>query len=124
MIVDHLTTGDVMRYTGAMAYVKYDHRKRLLTISVDRAPGRRAHDVAHTQFREEIWRDAKKAGVPVLNHEIKLSALFINPESPDIDNLLVALFRALDGKTGDKSKALLGDDGQIVGLREVDIWFQ
>jgi hypothetical protein len=107
-----------------MAYVKYDHRKRLLTVSVDRAPGRRAHEVAHKQFREEIWRAAQKAAVPVLNHEIKLSALFTNPESPDVDNLLVALCRALDGKTGDKSKALLGDDGQIVGLREVDVWFK
>lgn len=114
-----------------MATIKYDHRKRLLTVSVHRAPGRRAgsknplaFEAVHAAYRKEIWEAAQKARVPVLNHEIRLSATFINPETPDLDNLLVALFRALDGGTGDKSMALLGDDGQIVGLREVDIWFQ
>ena len=131
MIVDHLTTGDVMRYTGAMAVLKYDHRKRLLTVTVHRAPGRRAgsknaraFEAVHAAYRKEIWAAAKAAGIPRINHQIRLSASFINPETPDLDNLLVALFRALDGKTGDRSMALLGDDGQIVGLRDVDIWFQ
>ena len=107
-----------------MAFLKYDHRKRLLSAIIHRAPGRRAHEAVLRQYRKEIWRAAQAERIPVLNHEIRLSATFINPETPDLDNLLVALFRALDGSTGDKSMALLGDDGQIVGLKDVDVWFQ
>ena len=107
-----------------MAILKYDHRKRMLSITVWRAPGRRAHEAVHAAFRKEIWDAAVKAAIPKLNHQIKLSVDFINPESPDVDNLLNGIFRALDGKTGDRRMALLGDDGQIVGLRNVDVWFQ
>jgi hypothetical protein len=114
-----------------MAVLKYDHRKRLLDVTVWRAPGRRAgsknpraFEAVHAAYRKELWAAAQKARIPKLNHQIKVSARFINPETPDLDNLIVALFRALDGKTGDESMALLGDDGQIVGLKDVDIWFQ
>jgi hypothetical protein len=48
--------------------------------------------------------------------------LFINPTSPDLDNLTVALFQALDGKCG-QGPTLFDDDRRIVLLNKIGILF-
>jgi Holliday junction resolvase RusA-like endonuclease len=100
--------------------LKYDHHRRLLTVNVRGAPHRRIHRKVLEQYRVEIWRAAKEAGLDQMSHQISLSALFIDPTGPDLDNLLTALFQALDGKTG-KGPTLLKDDRQIVFLDQIGI---
>lgn len=100
----------------------YDHHRRLLTVTVRGAPHRRIHRKILEQYRVEIWRAAQEAGLDQMSHQISLSALFIDPTGPDLDNLITALFQALDGKTG-KGPTLLKDDRQIVFLDKVGIMF-
>jgi Holliday junction resolvase RusA-like endonuclease len=100
--------------------LQYDHRRRLLTATIRGAPHRRIHREVLKQYRTELWRAAQEAGLYQISHDISLSVLFVDPTSPDIDNLLVALFQALDGKTG-KGPTLLKDDGQIVHLKDIGI---
>jgi Holliday junction resolvase RusA-like endonuclease len=102
--------------------LQYDHHRRLLTCTIRGAPHRRIHRKVLEQYRVEIWRAAKAAGLDQMSHQISLSALFIDPTGPDLDNLLVALFQALDGKTG-KGPTLLKDDRQIVFLERIGIMF-
>jgi Holliday junction resolvase RusA-like endonuclease len=102
--------------------LQYDHHRRLLTCTIRGAPHRRIHRKVLEQYRIEIWRAAKAAGLDQMSHQISLSALFIDPTGPDLDNLLVALFQALDGKTG-KGPTLLKDDRQIVFLERIGIMF-
>lgn len=101
--------------------LQYDHHRRLLTVNVRGAPHRRIHRKVLDQYRVEIWRAAQEAGLDrTMSHNISLSALFVDPTGPDLDNLLVALFQALDGKTG-KGPTLLKDDRQIVHLENIGI---
>ena len=102
--------------------VQYDHHRRLLTVFVHGAPHRRIHRAVLKQYREELWRAAQEAGVPALNHQISLSALFVDPTGPDLDNLITALFQALDGKCG-RGPALLKDDKQIIYIEKTGILF-
>ena len=102
--------------------LKYDHPKRLLTVYVHGAPHRRIHREVLKRYREEIWKAAQAVGLQQMNHQISLSALFIEPTGPDLDNLVVALFQALDGKCGN-GPTLLKDDKQIVFLEKVGIMF-
>lgn len=100
----------------------YDHKRRLLTVNVRGAPHRRIHRKVLEQYREKIWEAAQQAGLSQMSHQISLSALFIDPTGPDLDNLVTALFQALDGKTG-KGPTLLKDDRQIVFLEKIGIMF-
>ena len=102
--------------------LQYDHHRRLLTCTIRGAPHRRIHRKVLEQYRVEIWRAAQAAGLDQMSHQISLSALFIDPTGPDLDNLLTALFQALAGKTG-KGQTLLKDDRQIVFLDQVGIMF-
>lgn len=102
--------------------LQYDHRRRLLTANVRGAPHRRIHRKVLEQYRVEIWRAAQEVGLEQMSHQISLSALFIDPTGPDLDNLVTALFQALDGKTG-KGPTLLKDDRQIVFLEKIGIMF-
>jgi Holliday junction resolvase RusA-like endonuclease len=103
--------------------LKYEHGKRLLTAYVHGAPHRRVHREVLKRYREEIWKAAQAAGIKQqIAHNINLSAYFIDPTGPDLDNLVTALFQALDGKCG-KGPALLQDDRQIVFLDKVGILF-
>ena len=102
--------------------LQYDHHRRLLMFTIRGAPHRRIHRKVLEQYRVEIWRAARAAGLDQMSHQVSLSALFIDPTGPDIDNLLVALFQALDGKTG-KGPTLLKDDRQIVFLERIGIMF-
>jgi hypothetical protein len=55
-------------------------------------------------------------------NNVELSATFISPTSPDFDNLLTALFQALDGKRG-QGPTLLADDRQIVFVKNLGLMF-
>jgi hypothetical protein len=70
-----------------------------------------------------IWEagTASKIAPPIKN-DVKLSALFVNPTSPDLDNLTVALFQPLDGKCG-QGPTLFDDDRRIVLLNKIGILF-
>ena len=102
--------------------LEYDHPRRLLTAYIHGAPHRRIHRKILEQYRVELWRAAQEAGLEQIKHNISLSAYFIDPTGPDLDNLIMALFQALDGKTG-KGPTLLKDDRQIVFLDKVGILF-
>ena len=102
--------------------LKYDHPRRLLTAYVHGAPHRRMHRAVLRRYREEIWKAAQAAGLGPISHQITLSAMFIDPTGPDLDNLVTALFQALDGKCG-HGPALLKDDRQIVYLEKIGIMF-
>ena len=53
------------------------------------------------QYRKALWEAGRETRIPApIRNNIELSATFINPTSPDLDNLLTALFQALDGKCG------------------------
>jgi len=102
--------------------MEYDHKRRLLTVFVHGAPHRRMHRKILEQYRTEVWRAAQAAGIGPINHNISISAYFIDPSGPDVDNLITALFQALDGKTG-RGPALLKDDRQIVFIEKAGILF-
>jgi Holliday junction resolvase RusA-like endonuclease len=51
-----------------------------------------------------------------------MSSCRISPTSPDLDNLLTALFQALDGKCG-QGPTLLADDRQIVFVKNLGLMF-
>lgn len=71
------------------------------------------HHSAIAEYRKALWEAWKAAGrVDTLSVPVDLLVTFINPMSPDLDNLITALFRALDGKTG-KGPTILKDDGLI-----------
>jgi Holliday junction resolvase RusA-like endonuclease len=102
--------------------MNYDHRRRLLTVNSRYAPHRRMDRAILQKYREEVWRAAQEAELPVMSHQISLSALFVDPCGPDLDNLVTALFQALDGKAG-KGPTLLKDDRQIVFLEQTGVLF-
>jgi Holliday junction resolvase RusA-like endonuclease len=71
------------------------------------------HHAVIQRYRDDLQRAFNAAGIPMpIEHPIDLSVLFVNPTSPDIDNLLTALLRALDGKTL-RGPSCLADDGLI-----------
>jgi hypothetical protein len=85
----------------------------LLRLYIHGAPHCRQHIQVIQRYREELVAAARAAGMRFpIRHAIELKALFINPCSPDLDRLHVALYQALDGKTL-RPPALLVDDGLI-----------
>jgi hypothetical protein len=98
--------------------VEYKERPNdvpLLRIYAHDAPHRRQHYQVIQKFREELVRAAQAANIKIpITHPVELYVLFVNPSSPDIDNAIVALYRALDG-TSLKGPAILEDDGLIIG---------
>jgi hypothetical protein len=94
----------------------------LLTVFVHGAPHRRVHREVLKRYREELWKAAQAAGLSQISHQVTLSAMFVDPTGPDLDNLVTALFQALDGKCG-RGPALLKDDRQIVYIEKTGIIF-
>jgi Holliday junction resolvase RusA-like endonuclease len=95
--------------------VKYlaEQHPPLLQLSVFEAPHRRMHVSAIQHYREHLYFACAKAGIAMpIDHPIDLSVIFIDPTSPDLDNLIMALFRAMDGHTL-KKPAVLTSDGLI-----------
>lgn len=85
----------------------------LLQLAIHHAPHRRMHIATIQRYRDDMQRAFNQAGVPTpIDHPIDLSVLFVDPSSPDLDNLLTALYQALDGHTL-KAPGLLTDDGLI-----------
>lgn len=85
----------------------------LLRLYVHGAPHRRQHMAVIQSYRAELVAAALAAGVRVpIRHPIDVKVLFINPCSPDLDNLLTALYQAMDGCTL-RGPAVLADDGLI-----------
>ena len=75
------------------------------------------HRAVLAQYRRELWSAAKAVGLPMpIGHHIELWVTFINPTGPDLDNLLTALFQALDGNCG-RGPTVLADDRLIVFVK-------
>jgi hypothetical protein len=89
----------------------------LLRLYVHGAPHRRQHVAVIHRYRDELVAAGRAAGLVLpIRHEIDLKVTFINPCSPDLDNLIVALYRAMDG-TSHAAPTLLDDDGLIQDVR-------
>jgi Holliday junction resolvase RusA-like endonuclease len=95
--------------------VKYDRKAfpPVLSLVIYGAPHRRMHHAVITQYRGFLRDALTSADVSMpIDEPIDLMVSFINPSSPDLDNLIMALFRALDGKTL-RGNGILSDDGLI-----------
>ena len=103
---------------------KLDERKfpPILRLVVYDAPHRRMHYRIIQAYREDIRKACTAAGIVTpIDHPVDLYVNFVNPSSPDSDNLLTALYRALDGKTL-RPPGILVDDGLIVHDRICKFW--
>lgn len=92
----------------------------LLRLYVHDAPHRRVHQRVIQDYRELLCRAVMATGqeVPV-SHPIELAAVFVNPTSPDLGNLYLALERALDGKTMRRRRSVLTDDALVQVVRHL-----
>lgn len=91
----------------------------LLQFYIHQAPHRRQHHRVIEEYRRELVEAAQSAKIAIpITQPVAISALFINPCSPDLDNLVMALFRALDGK-GHAKPTILKDDGLVNCLEKV-----
>lgn len=90
----------------------------LLRMFIHGAPHRRMHIRVIKQYREVLRAAFHEAGfeTPYVGL-IDLSLFFINPTSPDYDNLLTALYQALDGAT--LGKGVLRDDSQVFTIHKI-----
>lgn len=69
------------------------------------------------QYRNELRRAFTEAGIMTpIDYPVDLWVLFIDPTSPDYDNLLTALYQAMDGKTLRKP-GILTDDSLVGAIR-------
>lgn len=85
----------------------------LLQLSIHDAPHRRMHHAVIQQYREQLNDACRAAKIQIpIDHPIDLAVMFINPASPDLDNLITALYQAFDGKTL-KGPSVLVDDSLI-----------
>lgn len=65
-------------------------------------------------YRSDLYHAWKKLGYNApIDFPVDISVIFIDPCSPDLDNCLTALYRALDGKTWDPKPTVMTDDGLI-----------
>jgi hypothetical protein len=95
--------------------IEADERTSPLTLRmyIHDAPHRRAHKEMLRLYRISLWEAWKAAGrTDTISAPVDLIVVFINPTGPDIDNLIVSTFQALDGKTG-KGPTILVDDRQV-----------
>lgn len=88
----------------------------LIRLFIHGAPHRRQHIRVIKQYREVLRSAFHSVGL-LTPYEglIDISVIFIDPTSPDYDNLLTALFQALDGKT--LGTGILKDDSQIYTIQ-------
>ena len=99
--------------------VKFDDREHppLMRMFIHDAPHRRMHVKVIQQYREIIRAACNTANIVTpITVPIDLSVTFSNPSSPHLDNLLTALYQALDGNTL-RGPGILEDDGLICGVR-------
>lgn len=82
----------------------------ILQLSIHDAPHRRMHRSTIQKYRAELREACLLAGITIpITEPIDLSVIFVSPSSPDLDNLLTALYMAIDGKTLKGSGILLDD---------------
>lgn len=92
----------------------FPHR---LQIWVHGAPHRRQSREVLQTFRKKLNEAADAAGLEYpIEQPVDLYVLFVDPTTPDLDNSLTALYRAIDGKSL-KGKSLLKDDGLIFSVK-------
>ncbi len=90
----------------------------LLRMFIHGAPHRRQHIRVIKQYREVLRAAFHEIGMQTpYGGLIDIAVLFVNPTSPDYDNLLMALFQALDGKT--LGRGVLKDDSQIFTIQRL-----
>src|SRR5690349_8930610 len=88
----------------------------VLALSIFGAPHRRMHTQVIRAYREEIRRACVAARISLpIETTIDLWLLFIDPTSPDYDNLLTALYRAIDSKALRETPGIVADDGKTIG---------
>ncbi len=81
---------------------KADHYPPLLRLYIHGAPHRRQHVKVIHRYRDELVAAGRAAGLRLpIRDPIDLTVTFINPCSPDLDNLITALYRAVDGTSHD-----------------------
>lgn len=94
-----------------------------LNLIIHGAPHRRMHIKMIQLYREEIRKACVASGIHLpINTTVDLSVLFVDPTSPDYDNLLTALYQAMDGKTLNgfgKTPGILTDDSLIGTIRKL-----
>ena len=73
----------------------------LLSLYVHWAPHERSHHRILEVYRRVVYEAIEKVypGQLPIDHQVDLKVLFVDPTSPDLDHLLVALYMALDGKS-------------------------
>ena len=87
------------------------------------APHRRMHVRMIQAYREEIRAACDAAGINTpIDTTVDLMVHFIDPCSPDYDNLLAALYQAMDGATL-KGPGILTDDSLIGTIRKLSIFW-
>jgi hypothetical protein len=95
----------------------------LLRFYIHDAPHRRQHYRVIDAYRQELVAAAKAAGISIpITKPVALSALFIDPCSCDLDNLITALFRAIDGKTH-KGPSILADDSLVYSVERTSKFY-
>lgn len=83
------------------------------------APHRRMHVKVIQQYRNELRKACDAAGIVTpIETTVDLSVHFIDACSPDYDNLLCALYQAMDGATL-KPPGILADDRLIGTVRNL-----
>lgn len=93
----------------------------LISLVIHGAPHRRMHLRMIQQYREELRKAFHASGLLTpIDYTVDLHILFINPTSPDKDNLFVALCQAMDGSTL-KGPGILTDDKLIGVIRHMSI---
>lgn len=93
----------------------------LLTLYIHDAPHRRMHRRVLQRYRNALFVAGLEAGLILpIDYPVDLNVTFVNPTSPDLDNLLTALYQAIDGNTL-RGPSLLADDGliQAVSMRKM-----
>lgn len=84
-----------------------------LTLTIFDAPHRRMHVRTIQQYREHLVRACRIAGAMTpIEDPIDLDVTFINPSSPDLGNIYLALEQAMDHTTLKRPGVVL-DDGLI-----------
>lgn len=94
-----------------------------LNLILHNAPHRRMHRASIQAMRAELRRACaeKKINLPI-DTTVDLSVLWVDPLSPDYDNLLTALFQAMDGKAL-KGQGVLSDDSKIGTIKRLAMFF-
>lgn len=96
----------------------YDRKEfpPILKLNIFGAPHRRQSRKDLNEYRRVLYAAwVQKVNELPIDQPIDVHVMFINPTSPDLDNCIMALYRALDGKTL-KGPSILTDDGLISSI--------